>query len=306
MKPNCDAVLMIGFGGPDRREQIRPFLDRVLKGHPVPPARYEEVVHHYEAIGGRSPYNELILKQAAALRALLWRRGPRLPVQVGMRNSPPYLADALLALARAKAQRVLGFILAPHRSEASWGRYQRDVDEAQQEIGAQTPAVEYVEPWHNHPLFIDAVAAQTSGAMARLSAAQRSSAQIVFTAHSIPVAMAAACNYVDELTESARLVAKALGHTAWSIAFQSRSGDPREPWLRPDIGEALSKLGGRPAVVVPIGFVCDHIEVLYDLDVQAAEIARQNGIHMIRASAVNDHPRFIEMMAAVIHRHLES
>jgi ferrochelatase len=303
MRPRCDAVLMIGFGGPTAPEEVRPFLDGVLRGRPVPRERYEEVIRHYEAIGGRSPYNELTTKQAVALRTALWRDGPRIPVHLGMRNWQPYLRDAIHEIARGGARRILGFVLAPHRCEASWERYQATVREALDELGADAPAIDYPEPWHAHPLFIEAMADRTAAAIAQLSAAQRPSAQLIFTAHSIPAAMAAASRYAPEVEESARLVARSLGRSAWSVAYQSRSGDPREAWLEPDIGSALRSLRGRPAVVVPIGFICDHLEVLYDLDIEAAAIAQGNGIHMVRAQTVGDHPRFIEMMAAIIRHH---
>lgn len=299
-------MLLIGFGGPTRFEEVRPFLDNVLRGRGVPLGRYEEVVEHYRAVGGFSPYNQLTMRQAVALRAVLWREGPRIPVHVGMRNWTPYIPDTLAELVKGGARRLLGFIQAPHQSEASYERYQASVGAALDEMGADAPKIEYAGAWHNHPLFIAAVAGRASAAMAQLSAAERSSAQLIFTAHSIPIAMAAESPYVEQVTESARLVARSLGHHAWSLAFQSRSGDPRQPWLEPDIKDALRKLAGRPAVVVPIGFICDHVEVLYDLDIEAAAVARENAIHMLRADTVGDHPRFIEMMAAVIRRCAQS
>jgi protoporphyrin/coproporphyrin ferrochelatase len=291
---------MIGFGGPTRADEIRPFLDNVLRGRPVSAQRYEQVVHHYEHLGGRSPYNELTMRQADALRAVLAREDPPIPVFVGMRNWEPYLADAIRELAACGVRRALGFIMAAYRSEASWERYQQNVCDAQQPAGAKVIEFDYPRPWHNHPLYIRAVAARVAEAIARLGADDLPRAQLIFTAHSIPVAMAAASPYVEQLTESSQLVAQALGLTSWTLAFQSRSGSPREPWLEPDIGDAIRKLGGRPAIVAPIGFLCDHVEVLYDLDVEAMQIAREAGVRMVRAPTVGDHPQFIEMMAAVI------
>jgi protoporphyrin/coproporphyrin ferrochelatase len=301
---NCDAVLIVGFGGPTRADEVRPFLDNVLRGRPVPRERYEEVVHHYERFGGRSPYNEITLRQAAALRAQLALDGVKLPVAVGMRNWTPYVDDALRDLAAAGAHRVLAFILAAHRSEASWERYQATVHAAQERLGAAAPAVEYPAPWHARPKFIGALVARTGEAYARLPEHERTRAHLIFTAHSIPVAMAAASPYVEQVTESARLVAAELGVASWTLAFQSRSGSPREPWLEPDIATALRKLGdGEIAVVAPIGFLCDHVEVLYDLDVDAAAVARAAGVKMERAPTVGDHPLFIEMMAELVRAH---
>ncbi len=237
----CDAVLMIGFGGPTRAEEVRPFLDNVLRGRPVARERYEEVVHHYELLGGRSPYNELTLRQAKALRAELEKEGVRLPVAVGMRNWQPYVADSLRALADGPhgARRVLGFIMAAHRSEASFERYQATVNDARAALGAAAPEVVYPEPWHEHPLFIAAVASRAREAIARLEFPEQSRARLIFTAHSIPLAMAKAGPYVEQLTQSARMVAKELGLDKWQLAYQSRSGNPREAWLEPDIKETI-------------------------------------------------------------------
>jgi len=299
-----DAVLLIAFGAPSRREEIRPFLAELLKGRPIPPSRVEEVVRHYDAIGGGSPFNQRTFEQAAALREKLDRDGPRLPVYVGMRNWTPYVRDVMAEMSQAGIRRVVGMILAPHRSEVSFERYQDSVREAQEVLGAATPQVDYVASWHDHPMFIDAVAAQAAAAIAQLDEAERSRAQLIFTAHSIPTPMAAVSGYVEQVTDSARLVANAIGHRSWSLAFQSRSGGPRDPWLEPDIAEVLRGLSGRPAVVVPIGFICDHVEVLYDLDIAAAAIAREAGVRMVRAATVGSDPRFIAMMADVIRRHI--
>jgi ferrochelatase len=300
-----DAVLLIGFGGPARHEEIRPFLDSILRGRPIPKERYEDVVHHYEVMGGRSPYNEHTMRQADSLRARLRRDGIDIPVVVGMRNWDPYLIETMRDLARSRARRILGFILAAHRCEASWERYQSAVEDARSKIGADAPQVEYPQPWHTHPKFIEAVAQRTSEAFARLDRSEAKRAELIFTAHSIPVPMANASGYADQIRESAAAVASRLGRDSWTLAFQSRSGAPRDPWLAPDIAEVIRKLDGRPAVVTPIGFLCDHVEVLYDLDVEAAKIARENDVKMVRAGTVADHPAFIDMMAGIVCQHLE-
>jgi protoporphyrin/coproporphyrin ferrochelatase len=304
-RPEIDAVMLVGFGGPTSPDEVRAFLDNVLRGRPVPRERYEEVVHHYERLGGRSPYNDFTMKQAEALRAALKARGIPLPVAVGMRNWTPYVADSLRELAEKGARRVFAFILAAHRCEASWDRYQQTVREALEKLGGAAPEVEYPAPWHAHPLFIRALAARARDAYARLAPEDRSTAHLIFTAHSIPIAMAAASNYVDELTESSRLVAADVGAGAWTLAFQSRSGSPREPWLEPDIATTLKKLAGRAAVVVPIGFLCDHVEVLYDLDVETQAIAREALVRMERAPTVGDHPLFIEMISSMVQKRIE-
>jgi len=302
-KAKCDAVLMIGFGGPTRADEVRPFLDNVLRGRPIPRERYEEVVHHYDLLGGRSPYNDLTMRQAAALRAELEKKGARIPIMVGMRNWKPYVADAMRALVDGGARRVLGFIMAAHRSEASFERYQATVDEARAALGARAPEVVYPQPWHDHPLFTSAVASRAREAYSRLEFPERRRARLIFTAHSIPIAMANAGPYVEQLTQSARIVAAELGIDTWQFAYQSRSGSSRDAWLEPDIKDTLRSLDAKSAVVVPIGFLCDHVEVLYDLDIEAAQVARDAGIRLERAPTVGDHPLFIEMMASIVAAH---
>jgi len=300
-----DGVLLIAFGGPTAMHEVRPFLDNVLRGRPVPPERVELVVHHYELIGGRSPLNELTLRQARGLEAELRAQGPVLPVYVGMRNWTPYLRETLQRMAKDGVRRAIGVILAPQQNDAGWGRYQRDVAEAQAQVGTGAPQVDYVDEWHAHPLFIAAMAANVRAALDQIPAERRPAALVVFTAHSIPTGMAAASPYVAQITEGAQLIAEQLGHQRWSLAYQSRSGSPREPWLEPDICDVVRRLSReavRDLVVVPIGFVCDHVEVLYDLDIEARQVADTVGVHFVRAAAANDHPLFLRMLADVVRR----
>jgi ferrochelatase len=307
--PRCDSVMLIGFGGPTVPDEVRPFLDRVLQGRPVPRERYEEVVHHYELLGGRSPYNDLTLRQAAALRERLRGEGIEVPVVVGMRNAPPFMDDALRELAAHGARRTFGFILAAHRCEASWDRYQGDLDAARTRVGATAPQFDYAPLWHNDPRFIGAVADRVRDAIDRLAAQDRERVDLIFTAHSIPLAMAGRAAYVDQIEESAAMVARAVGNANSRVAWQSRSGNPRDPWLEPDVKDVIHELGKaseRVAVLVPIGFLCDHVEVLYDLDIEAAQIAREAGVTVVRAATVSDHPQFIELMAALARDKLAS
>jgi ferrochelatase len=300
-----DSVLLIGFGGPTQMSEVRPFLDNVLRGRPVPPERIETVVHHYELLGGRSPFNELTLRQAQALEAQLRADGLPLPTYVGLRCWTPYLHETLQRMMAEGRRRAVGLIMAPHQSEASSGRYEREVAIARERVGAGAPAVDYVADWHAHPLFIEAVSDRVRTAQEQIPAERRGAAALVFSAHSIPTAIAAASPYVEQITNSALLVADRLAHAHWSIAYQSRSGSPREPWLGPDITEVIPQLaadGCRDLVVVPIGFVCDHVEVLYDLDIEAREVAAEAGLTLVRAATVNDHPTFIRMLADVVRR----
>ena len=304
-----DAVLLVAFGGPTAMEEVRPFLANVLRGRPIPPERVEEVVRHYEEIGGRSPLNELTFRQAAALRDELRREGPELPVYVGMRNWHPYLKETLAQIRDDGHSQVIALILSPQRNEAGWERYEQNVREALEEIGSGAPRVEILPTWYAHPLFVEAVADRVQVALDMLSAEQRTGAELVFTAHSIPTKMADASGYVGQIDTAARAVAERIGYGSYRIAYQSRSGNPREPWLEPDIGDfirARAAAGTLRLVVMPIGFVCDHVEVLYDLDVAAKRVAAEEGIDLVRVQTVNDHPAFIRMMASLIRDHLRS
>ena len=304
--PPFDAVLLVSFGGPQGLDDIRPFLANVLRGRRVPPARVEEVARHYERFGGVSPITELTRRQAAGLRARLDRDGPPLPVYVGMRNWHPFLADTLKEMAEAGVRRAVGLILAGFRSWSSCGQYRDNVLTARRELrAAGHPDIEvsYVGDWHAHERFIDAWAARVEAALDMLPAPERDGARLVFTAHSIPIGMAASEMYREQLTISARLVAERLGRDDWALVYQSRSGRPQDPWLEPDVCDYLrtAAADGLDAVVLcPLGFVADHVEVLYDLDVEAAEVCAGLGIAMRRAAAVNDDPRFLDMMADVV------
>jgi ferrochelatase len=295
-----DSVLLVAFGGPSAPEEIRPFLEIVAHGRRIPPERLEEVAHHYEAMpGGRSPLRALTEAQAAGLRAAL---GGTLPVYVGMRNWHPFLHDTLAEMTARGHRRALGIILSSFRTEASWERYAADVTAARARTPG-APEVVLAPPWFEHPRFVAAVADGVARALAGVPVGARAATPLVFTAHSVPVAMAAASPYVADFTATARAVAASVGHARWSLAYQSRSGNPRDPWLEPDIGDVirgLAKDGVRHVVVSPAGFVCDHVEVLYDLDVEARAIAAEHGVTLHRAPAVNAHPEFIAMLADLV------
>jgi ferrochelatase len=301
-----DSVLLISFGGPQGLDDIRPFLSNVLRGRRVAPERVEEVAHHYELFGGVSPITELTQRQADGLRDRLIRAGHPLPVYVGMRNWHPYIADTLRAMSAAGHRNAIGFIAAAQHSYSSCQQYKENVVAARAELRGRDNAdidVTYVRSWFAHPLFIAANAQHVREARENLPADVRGRARLIFTAHSVPVAMASRSQYRQQLLESSRLVANAAGMDDWALVYQSRSGRPEDPWLEPDIGDYLRRehaAGLAAAVVCPIGFVCDHIEVLYDLDREAAGIAASLGLPMTRAAAVNDDPLFLDMMADVV------
>jgi protoporphyrin/coproporphyrin ferrochelatase len=303
--PGCDSVLLIAFGGPEKLEDIRPFLGIVTAGRGVPPERIEEVARHYEAIGGGSPLSELTALQAAGLRAALVRAGLSRGVYVGMRNWHPFLHEALAEMRDRGHRRALGIILSSLQTEASWDRYVSDVAAAREKVGAEAVEVAYASAWSEHPLFVEAMADRAAAALALVPPPRRPAARLLFTAHSVPVAMAAGSPYSSQFETVSRRVAERLNWPCWSLAYQSRSGSPREPWLEPDVGDALRALardGARDVVVVPIGFVCDHVEVRYDLDVEASQLAEGLGLTFHRALTANDHPRFIEMLVDLVKR----
>jgi protoporphyrin/coproporphyrin ferrochelatase len=318
-----DAVLFIAFGGPQGPADVRPFLANVLRGRRVAPARVEEVAHHYDRFGGVSPITELTMRQADGLRARLEERGAVLPVYVGMRNWHPYLADTLERMARDGVRRAIGVVAAAHRSYSGCTQYRENVEAARAEIARRgVPDVEicYAGDWHTHPGFIAANADRVAAALQQLPAELRHEARVVFTAHSIPVPMAEKYPYREQIEESARLVMELVRvrlkpdttysvkvrlkpDTTHAVVYQSRSGRPEDPWLGPDVCEYLREeksRGLRAAVLCPLGFICDHIEVLYDLDVEAADVCREVGLPMARAGAVNDHPRFIDALADAV------
>jgi ferrochelatase len=319
--PAFDAVLFIAFGGPQGPADVRPFLANVLRGRRVTPERVEEVAHHYDLFGGVSPLTELTRRQAEGLQARLCERGYGLPVRVGMRNWHPFLEDTLAELSRQGVRRAIGVIAAAHRSHSGCTQYRENVAAARASLAARGLAdveVCYVGDWHTHPGFIEANADRVREAVRRLPADVRSAARVVFTAHSIPMSMATQYPYQRQIEESARLVMAAVRPDFSSagsaelkfrptethaVVYQSRSGRTEDPWLGPDICDYLREEaaeGLRAVVIAPVGFVCDHIEVLYDLDVEAAGVCRDLGLPMARAQTVNEHPHFIEALADAV------
>ncbi len=299
-----DAVLLIGYGGPEKPEDIRLFLDIVAMGRPIPKERLEEVAHHYELIGGRSPFNELTFKQAKALENKLSEEGYRIPVYVGMRNWDPLLGDTIKEMAQNGVKKALGMIMSAHQCEASWERYMLNVREGQFEAATHIE-FEYTAPLFEHPLFIEDSADRVAECFEQIPPGERKDTMILFSAHSIPVPMAESSPYVEQLMTTARLIAERLGHDKWRLVYQSRSGRPQDPWLEPDVCDVIREVandGVRYTIVQPIGFLCDHVEVLFDIGIEAKEAADEAGITLIRAQTVNDDPKFIAAMADAVKK----
>ena len=301
-----DAVLVVAFGGPEGLGDIRPFLANVLRGRRVSAERVEAVAQHYERFGGVSPLTAITRRQADGLKTRLAARGLDVPVYLGMRNWHPLLPDTLRTMANDGIRRAVGFLCAAHRSYSSCTQYKQNVADARGDVigsGMRDVQVTYVGDWHRHDGFVNANARHVRSALESMPSPVQSAARLVFTAHSIPVSMPGAARYQQQLNESARLVAERAGITDWALVFQSRSGRPEDPWLGPDVCEYLRTeraAGLESAVLCPIGFICDHIEVLFDLDVEAAETARAIGLPLARAATVNDDPEFLDMMADVV------
>ena len=241
MSSPYDAVLLIAFGGPTAPQEIRPFLARVTKGIAIPPERLEEVAHHYEAVGGKSPLNEITFHQAEALRQLLNAQGRPLRVYVGMRNSRRSSSTQLSKWPAMESK--MPWVLSSHRTDRSeLERYQKNIADARAELDFGAPSVDYCDGWHDHPLFVQTWVELIAAAFAKIDPARRELTPLIFTAHSLPTAMAARSPYVEQLEVSARLIAERLGRRDWRLAYQSRSGKPTDPWLEPDIGATIRQL----------------------------------------------------------------
>lgn len=305
-----DAVLVVSFGGPQGMNDVQPFLSNVLRGRSVSPARLAEVTAHYSVFEGISPLTTLTFRQAASLRQVLAHTGPALPVYVAMRNWHPFITDVLTQMSTDGVRRAVGFITTAHKSYPSCGRYKSEISNARRVLadrGLADVEVSFVGDWFAHDGFVTANATRVVHALRSLPHTLRDTAEVVFTAHSIPTAMANESRYRENLTECCAKVMSLVGQKPWSLVYQSRSGRPDEPWLEPDINAFIrerASAGMHAVVVSPIGFVCDHIEVLYDLDHEARQTAHQLGVTFVRAGAVNDHPGFIDTMAAMVREHV--
>jgi ferrochelatase len=303
MKQTYDALLIVSFGGPEALEDVMPFLANVLRGRNVPEARMREVAHHYELFGGVSPINEQNRKLIAALERELETRGPRLPVYWGNRNWHPLLADTLRRMRDDGIKNALAFVTSAYSSYSGCRQYREDVERAREAVGEDAPRVEKLRAFFNHPGFVGPNVLNLRAALEQIPSERRANAQVAFTAHSIPGAMAAGCDYERQLLETCRLVAEGAGHERWRLVFQSRSGAPAQPWLEPDICDYLRELKEtdmKDVVVAPVGFISDHMEVLYDLDTEARKLADELGLNMIRAATVGTHPEFVAMIRELI------
>jgi ferrochelatase len=301
-----DALLLVSFGGPERSEDVLPFLENVLRGRNVPRERMLEVAEHYHHFGGASPINAQNRALLAALHDELTSAGLNLPLYFGNRNWHPLLPDTLAQMRADGVRRAIAFFTSAFSSYSGCRQYRENIAAAQAAVGEAAPAIDKLRVFYNHPGFIEPMIEHTRQALAQVPAEARSQAPLLFTAHSIPEAMAKNCNYQQQFHEASRLVAEALGHGNWRLAYQSRSGPPQQPWLGPDIGDALTEIASTTshAVAVPIGFISDHMEVLFDLDEEAKQKAAALGIQLARAKTVGTHPRFVRMIRELVEERL--
>jgi protoporphyrin/coproporphyrin ferrochelatase len=295
-----DALLYLSFGGPEGPDEVMPFLERVTAGRGVPRERLEEVAEHYLMFGGVSPINAQNRAVVDALRAELARSGPEIPVYWGNRNAPPLVEDVVAQMKADGVRRAAAFVTSAWSSYSGCRQYREDIARAQEAAGHGAPKIDKLRQFFNHAGFIEPQAEKVAAALEAVPAPRRGEVRLLFTAHSIPVAMAETSSYVQQMEEASRLAAS-LGAPglAWDVAWQSRSGPPEVPWLEPDVGEHIEKLaaeGVTDVVVVPIGFVSDHLEVKFDLDVEAARTAAECGVNMVRAETVGAHPRYVRMI----------
>jgi ferrochelatase len=304
-----DALLFVSFGGPEGMDEVMPFLQNVLRGRNVPPERMRAVAHHYELFGGVSPINEQNRRLIAALEIELAAHGPRLPIYWGNRNWHPLLADTLRQMRDDGIKRALAFVTSAYSSYSGCRQYRENIEAARAEVGADAPVVDKLRVYYNHPGFVEPNVENLRAALAQLPADRRAAARVAFTAHSIPLSMAQGCDYEAQLLETCRLVAAGAAHeTNWRLVFQSRSGPPTQPWLEPDICDHLRALkteGVNDVVVAPVGFISDHMEVLYDLDTEARQLVADIGLNMIRAATVGTHPAFVSMIRELIMERLD-
>ena len=307
MSQPYDALLIVSFGGPEGLEDVMPFLENVLRGKNVPPERMRAVARHYELFGGTSPINAQNRALIAALEKELAQNGPQLPVYWGNRNWHPLLPDTLRKMAQDGVRHALAFFTSAYSSYSGCRQYRENIARAQDEVGPAAPRVEKLRAFYNHPGFVGPNVENLRAALDHIPEARRARAQVAFTAHSIPLLMAGCCDYETQLQETCRLVAAGAQHERWRLLYQSRSGPPSQPWLGPDILDYLRELKGSGAedvVVAPVGFISDHMEVLYDLDTEARALCQNLGLNMVRAATVGTHPDFVRMIRELVMERL--
>jgi protoporphyrin/coproporphyrin ferrochelatase len=305
-----DALLVLSFGGPEGMDDVMPFLENVTRGRNIPRERLEEVAEHYAHFGGVSPINDQNRALISALERELTDHGIDLPIYFGNRNWHPLLQDTIDVMRADGVKNALLFVTSAYSSYSSCRQYREDVSRALDALGLEDHDMRFdkLRVFYNHPGFVEPMAQRVRAALQSLPQDRRDAAEIVFTAHSIPVSMAKGCAYERQLHEVSRLVAERAGAAHYRLAWQSRSGPAHIPWLEPDILNELDRLhesGVRDVIVVPVGFISDHLEVLFDLDVEAQNRAHELSMNMIRVATVGTDPLFVAMIRELIEERLQ-
>ena len=301
---NYDAILVVSFGGPEGHDDVIPFLENVLRGRNVPRERMLAVAEHYYHFDGKSPINQQTRELIAAIKNELAQHGPNLPVYWGNRNWHPMLADTLRQMTHDGIKRALAFVTSAYSSYSGCRQYREDIARAQAEVGEDAPQIDKIRVFFNHPGFLKATEDRLREALSQLPANARDNVQIVYVAHSVPLSMASSSDYVKQLEEVRRLTSVAVDIKNDVLVYQSRSGAPGQPWLEPDILDYLREVKEKnlasAIVIAPISFISDHMEVLYDLDVEAKHLCEEFSLPMARAKTVGVHPKFITMIRELI------
>ena len=304
-----DALIVVSFGGPEGPDEVMPFLQNVVRGRAIPPERLEKVAEQYNRFGGVSPINEHNRRLVASLRSILAERGRDLPVYWGNRNWYPFLQETIEEMRDDAVERAAAFVTSAYSSYSGCRQYIEDIEAARERAGPESPEIIKLRPFFNHPGFVEPLADGLVKALV-----DNPDATVLMTAHSVPKIQADVCDYERQLAEVASLVAQTAGAPNWQVVYQSRSGPPGQPWLEPDINDAIAGVAGlatktrgtktagtktagtKTVIVVPIGFVSDHMEVVHDLDVVAAQTASNHGIDLVRTPTPGNDPRFVEMV----------
>jgi ferrochelatase len=308
MTEKYDAILLVSFGGPEGMNDVMPFLGNVLRGRNVPPERMHAVAHHYELFEGISPINEQNRNLIAALKTEFAENGPHLPIYWGNRNWHPMLTDTVKQMQVDGIQKTLAFVTAAYSSYSSCRQYRENIAAAQEQLDqGKSLQIDKLRAFYNHPGFIEANAERLENSLEQFGD-KRGDVHVAFTAHSIPISMASSCDYVSQLQETARLVSDSANAKNWQVCFQSRSGPATQPWLEPDICDHIRALHARGCdklVIAPIGFVSDHIEVIFDLDTEAKQLCDQLGVQMVRAGTAGTHPAFVKMIRQLVQERID-
>jgi len=303
-----DAILFMSFGGPEGKDEIIPFLENVTKGRNVPRSRLEDVAQHYYQFDGISPINEQNKELISVLKIEMKDNGLDLPVYFGNRNWYPLIDDTVKQMINDGVKRAVAFVTSGFSCYSGCRQYRENIINALDKSVNGKMEIDKIRVFYNHPGFIDAMVDRTKSALEKFDT-PIDEINLVFTAHSIPMGMADNSNYVIQLHETCKLIAEKIKTENYKLAYQSRSGPPQVPWLEPDILEYLNELhrkGEKNVIVVPIGFISDHMEILFDLDTEASELAERLGLKMVRAKTVGTHPLFVKMIYQLIKERMIS